>query len=192
MEIKYKKLGDLKPYENNARTHSEEQVAQICASIREFGFTNPLLIDENGGIIAGHGRLEAAKILKMDEVPTIELKGLSEAQKRAYVIADNQLALNAGWDEELLRAELDGLKDLDFDLSELGLEFQIDEIESEPIQNKRAYDDMLNTGTAVIIGDFEHLYQGEMPKINIPFAMRESAVEQVVQLLERISNECRS
>lgn len=126
MEIKYKKLGDLKPYENNARTHSEEQVAQICASIREFGFTNPLLIDESGGIIAGHGRLAAAKILKMDEVPTIELKGLSEAQKKAYVIADNKLALNAGWDEELLKAELEALQNLDFDLELTG--FSEDEL----------------------------------------------------------------
>lgn len=126
MEIKYKKLGDLSPYENNARTHSEEQVAQICASIREFGFTNPLLIDENGGIIAGHGRLAAAKILKMDEVPTIELKGLSEAQKRAYIIADNQLALNAGWNEELLKEELEALQNLDFDLELTG--FSEDEI----------------------------------------------------------------
>lgn len=126
MEIIYKKLSDLKPYENNARTHSEEQVAQICASIREFGFTNPLLIDESGGIIAGHGRLAAAKILKMDEVPTIELKGLTEAQKRAYVIADNKLALNAGWDEELLKAELEALQNLDFDLELTG--FSEDEL----------------------------------------------------------------
>ena len=114
------------PYANNARTHSEEQVSQICASIREFGFTNPLLIDESGGIIAGHGRLAAAKILKMDEVPTIELKGLTEAQKRAYVIADNKLALNAGWDEELLKAEFEALQNLDFDLELTG--FSEDEI----------------------------------------------------------------
>ena len=133
MEIKYKKLGDLKPYENNARTHSEEQVAQICASIREFGFTNPLLIDESGGIIAGHGRLAAAKILKMDEVPTIELKGLSEAQKRAYVIADNKLALNAGWDDELLKKELEALRDLDFNLELIG--FSEDELDEVGILN---------------------------------------------------------
>ena len=117
------------PYANNARTHSEEQVAQICASIREFGFINPLLIDESGGIIAGHGRLAAAKILKMDEVPTIELKGLTEAQKRAYVIADNKLALNAGWDEELLKAELEALQNLDFDLELTGFsEGELNEI----------------------------------------------------------------
>ena len=147
MEIKYKKISDLMPYANNARTHSEEQVAQICASIREFGFTNPLLIDESGGIIAGHGRLAAAKILKMDEVPTIELKGLTEAQKRAYVIADNQLALNAGWDEDLLKLELIALDDVNFDYSEI-MNFQLelnDDIEEiipkigavdkEPVQN---------------------------------------------------------
>lgn len=132
MEIKYKKISDLMPYANNARTHSEEQVAQICASIREFGFTNPLLIDESGGIIAGHGRLAAAKILKMDEVPTIELKGLSEAQKKAYVIADNQLALNAGWDFELLNKEIEKLKDEQFDMDILGLDLdnlELDELD---------------------------------------------------------------
>ena len=128
MEIKYKKISELTPYTNNARTHSDEQVAQICASIREFGFTNPLLIDESGGIIAGHGRLAAAKILKMDEVPTIELKGLSEAQKRAYVIADNKLALNAGWDEELLKAELEALQGQGYDLELTG--FSEDELKT--------------------------------------------------------------
>ncbi|MBS5828249.1 MAG: site-specific DNA-methyltransferase [Campylobacter concisus] len=126
MEIKYKKIGELTPYINNARTHSDEQVDQIVASIKEFGFTNPLLIDEKGEIIAGHGRLTAAKKLNMDEVPTIELKGLSEAQKRAYVIADNKLALNAGWDEELLKAELEALQNLDFDLELTG--FSEDEL----------------------------------------------------------------
>ena len=127
MEIKYKKIGELTPYTNNARTHSDEQVDQIVASIKEFGFTNPLLIDEKGEIIAGHGRLAAAKKLNMDEVPTIELKGLSEAQKRAYVIADNKLALNAGWDEELLKAEFEALQNLDFDLELTG--FSEDELE---------------------------------------------------------------
>ncbi|QPI00123.1 ParB N-terminal domain-containing protein [Campylobacter concisus] len=127
MEIKYKKIGELTPYINNARTHSDEQVDQIVASIKEFGFTNPLLIDEKGEIIAGHGRLAAAKKLNMGEVPTIELKGLSEAQKRAYVIADNKLALNAGWDEDLLKAELEALQNLDFDLEFAG--FSEDELE---------------------------------------------------------------
>ena len=109
-------LEKLIPYANNSRTHSEEQVAQIAASIREFGFTNPILIDEADGIIAGHGRVLAARKLGMAEMPCIRLGHLSEAQRRAYVIADNKLALNAGWDEELLKIELTALRDeLDFD-----------------------------------------------------------------------------
>ena len=110
----------LIPYANNARTHSDGQVAQIAASIREFGWTNPILVDGNSGVIAGHGRLLAARKLGMDEVPCIELKGLSEAQKRAYVLADNRLAENAGWDPELLKLELGELAALDFDLGIIG------------------------------------------------------------------------
>lgn len=126
MEIIYKKVDDLIPYINNSRTHSEEQVNQICASINEFGFTNPLLIDEKNNIIAGHGRLLASKKIGMEEVPCIVLSGLTEAQKKAYVIADNKMALNAGWDEELLKIELDNLKELDFDLGLTG--FNVDEL----------------------------------------------------------------
>lgn len=127
MEIVYKKVNDLIPYINNSRTHSEEQVNQIVASINEFGFTNPLLIDEKDNIIAGHGRLMASKKLKMDEVPCIVLSGLTEAQKKAYIIADNKMALNAGWDEELLKIELENLKELDFDLELTG--FDVDELD---------------------------------------------------------------
>ena len=110
----------LIPYERNARTHSPEQVAQIAASIQEFGFTNPILVDGDDGILAGHGRLAAAKDLALDQVPVIVLDHLSPAQRRAYVLADNKLALNAGWDEELLRIELDELQTLEFDLSLIG------------------------------------------------------------------------
>ena len=127
MEIIYKKVNGLIPYINNSRTHSEEQVNQICASINEFGFTNPLLIDEKDSIIAGHGRLMASKKLGMEEVPCIVLEGLTEAQKKAYIIADNKMALNAGWDEELLKIELENLKELDFDLELTG--FNIDELD---------------------------------------------------------------
>lgn len=127
MEIVYKKVNDLIPYINNSRTHSEEQVNQIVASINEFGFTNPLLIDEKDNIIAGHGRLLASKKLKMEEVPCIVLSGLTEAQKKAYIIADNKMALNAGWDEELLKIELENLKELDFDLELTG--FNVDELD---------------------------------------------------------------
>ncbi len=110
----------LKPYERNARTHSTEQVAQIAASIVEFGFTNPILVDSNDGIIAGHGRLTAAQELGLKTVPVVVLDHLSDRQRKAYIIADNQLALNAGWDTDLLRAELQDLAEQDFDLSLIG------------------------------------------------------------------------
>jgi len=110
----------LVAYEKNARTHSAEQLAQLRASIQEFGFTAPILVDGQDGILAGHGRLEAAKQLGLAEVPVVVLDHLSEAQKRAYVLADNKLALNAGWDNELLRMELEALQLEDFDLSLLG------------------------------------------------------------------------
>jgi len=116
------KVSDLIPYVNNSRTHSDEQVTQIASSIKEFGFTSPVLIDEKGGIVAGHGRVMAAQKLKLDEVPCITLEGLTEAQKKAYVIADNQLPLNAGWDLDKLKLEIDGLVDLDFDINLLGFD----------------------------------------------------------------------
>ena len=113
-------IKSITPYARNSRTHSDEQVAQIAASIKEWGFTTPILIDTDGEIIAGHGRLLAAQRLGLEEVPTMTAKGWSEAQKRAYVIADNKLALNAGWNDEMLKIELDGLKELDFDLDLVG------------------------------------------------------------------------
>jgi DNA modification methylase len=122
LAVAYLPVADLVPYVSNARTHSDDQVAQIAASIKEFGFTNPILIDGDKGIIAGHGRLQAARKLGLDTVPTIELSGLSDAQRRAYILADNKLALNAGWDTELLALELADLADLDFDLSLVGFD----------------------------------------------------------------------
>lgn len=122
LSIEYKSTGELVPYVNNSRTHSEQQVQQVAASIKEFGFTNPILIDHDGGIIAGHGRLQAAQLLSLDEVPTITLEGLTEAQRKAYVIADNQLAMNAGWDFEALRIEVDRLSELDFDIDLFGFD----------------------------------------------------------------------
>ena len=119
-------LDRLVPYERNARTHSPEQVAQIVASIQEFGFTNPLLVDGADGILAGHGRLAAAKDMGLAEVPVIVLDHLSAEQRRAYILADNKLALNAGWDEKLLRLELGDLQLADFDLSLIG--FSDDEL----------------------------------------------------------------
>src|SRR5450631_4873851 len=109
-------IAALVPYARNARTHSDAQVAQIAASIREFGFTNPILVDGERGVIAGHGRLLAARKLGMTEVPTIELGHLTPAQKRAYVLADNRLALSAGWDADMLRVEFSDLNAEGFDL----------------------------------------------------------------------------
>ncbi len=104
--IKNVAISSLIPYIRNARTHSEAQIAQIAASIKEFGWTNPILVDGESGIIAGHGRVLAARKLGLAEVPVIELSHLSPAQKRAYILADNQLATNAGWDNDLLKIEL--------------------------------------------------------------------------------------
>ena len=118
----------LIPYVNNSRTHSDEQVAQIAASIREFGFTNPVLIDADNGIIAGHGRVLAGRKLALEKVPCIRLSHLSETQRKAYVIADNKLALNAGWNEKMLALELCDLRAADFDLGKIG--FNADEIEA--------------------------------------------------------------
>lgn len=118
----------LIPYARNSRTHSDEQVVQIAASIKEFGFLNPIIIDGDRGIIAGHGRVMAAQKLGLKELPCIEASHLSDTQRRAYIIADNKLALNAGWDDEMLRIELDELGDMGFDLELTG--FSLDDIAS--------------------------------------------------------------
>ena len=125
-DYKMVSVDSLIPYARNSRTHSDEQVAQIAASIREFGFLSPIIIDGNNGIIAGHGRVLAAQKLKIDQLPCIEANHLTEAQRKAYVIADNKLALNAGWDNELLRIELGELKELGFDVTITG--FSLDEL----------------------------------------------------------------
>src|SRR5260370_32014927 len=129
----------LIPFANNPRTHSDGQVAQIAASIREFGFNNPILVDTKAGIIAGHGRVLAARKLGLTEVPIIVLDHLSETQKRAYIIADNQLALNAGWDDELLRIQLAELKESDFDLSLTGFDPKtLDDLLLSPVDDDAA------------------------------------------------------
>jgi DNA modification methylase len=141
MEIKEVEVKALIPYAKNSRTHDDAQVAQIAASIKEFGWTNPILVDGDKGIIAGHGRLMAARKLKMDKVPVIELNGMTEAQKKAYVIADNRLALNAGWDNAMLTIELQDLEDEGFDLSLTG--FDKDELDAllNPIQETEGLTD---------------------------------------------------
>ncbi|HXI75681.1 MAG TPA: DNA methyltransferase [Steroidobacteraceae bacterium] len=143
LAVIYRPLADLIPYARNARTHSPEQVAQIAASMEQFGWTNPILVDERGGVIAGHGRLQAAQALGMGQVPTIAVPGLTEAQRRALVLADNKLALNAGWDFGLLRDELAELDTGEFDMGVLG--FSGEELEQiatwTPDGSTSSYDD---------------------------------------------------
>lgn len=125
--IEARPIASLLPYAGNARTHSKKQIKQIARSIERFGFTNPVLIGDDGTIVAGHGRVEAAKLLAMTEVPTIALSHLSAADRRAYVLADNKLAANAGWDQDLLASELLALQSLGFDLDLTG--FSIAEVD---------------------------------------------------------------
>ncbi|CAM7301122.1 hypothetical protein GF011_18345 [Escherichia coli] len=139
LKIVYRPLQELSPYAHNARTHSTEQVAQLVESIKQFGWTNPVLIDEKGEIIAGHGRVMAAEMLKMDSVPVIVLSGLTDEQKKAYRLADNRLPMNAGWDEDLLRMELSDLINADFDVSLTGFgPTEIDELLTDVLPGNRA------------------------------------------------------
>jgi ParB-like chromosome segregation protein Spo0J len=123
--IERRKVSALIPYARNARTHSDAQVAQIAASIREWGWTNPVLIDAEGGLIAGHGRVLAARKLGIEDVPCMVATGWSDAQKKAYILADNQLALNAGWDKTLLGGELQDLNAIKFDIGLVGFDPQM-------------------------------------------------------------------
>jgi ParB family transcriptional regulator, chromosome partitioning protein len=129
LEIEMIETHKLVPYAKNSRTHSKEQITQIATSIGEFGFTNPVLIGESEDIIAGHGRVMAAKELELSKVPCIRLEHLTKAQKKAYVIADNKLALNAGWNENLLKQEIESLQESDYDITLTGFsEMEIDEL----------------------------------------------------------------
>lgn len=132
-------VDQLIPYANNARTHSDEQIKKIQASLREFGFINPVLIDKDCGIIAGHGRVEAAKREGLAQVPCVWVEHLTEAQKRAYILADNRLAMDAGWDMEMLSVELECLNEIDFDIDLTGFtDIEIDGLlgaDAEPIDD---------------------------------------------------------
>ena len=122
MNIEYTHVNELRPYAANARTHSKKQIRQIAKSIERFGFCNPVLIDDEKQIVAGHGRVEAAKLLDMTAVPTVRLSHLSETDKRAYILADNKLAEKAGWDREILAIELQALVDLNIEVEMTGFE----------------------------------------------------------------------
>ena len=160
LKITYKPVTDLIPYARNSRTHSDAQVAQIAASIREFGWTNPVLLDGDNGIIAGHGRVMAAQKLGETQVPTIELGHLNPNQKRAYIIADNKLALNAGWDEQMLALEIQDLKDVGYDLELLGFdlnELQSIDDEEEPQDTEGLSTDFTDSYEIIVecVGEFE-------------------------------------
>lgn len=183
MKIETRKVTELIPYVNNSRTHSDEQVAQIAASIKEFGWTNPILIDENDSVIAGHGRLLAARKLGFNEVPTILLENLTETQKKAYIIADNKLALNAGWDEELLKLEIQDLKEIGFDVDLLG--FDIAELkdlfdEKEESETDNPYTTKIQTPT--------YEPQGEKPSLDELYD-DEKAMDLIVSIKESKLNE---
>lgn len=183
-EIKWQSVDKLIPYAKNARTHSDEQVAQIAGSIKEFGFNNPVLVDKDGSIIAGHGRLMAARKLGMDKVPVVELDHLTEAQRKAYVLADNRIALNSGWDTSMLSLELAELEKEGFDISMLGFDdkeitkllapetteglVDEDEIPETPVEPKTKLGDIyilgahrLMCGDSTSITDVEKLMEGQ-------------------------------
>lgn len=148
-KVERRKITDLIPYARNSRTHSDAQVAQIAASIKEWGFTNPILVDDSGQIIAGHGRVLAARKLGMSELPVMVVREWTEAQKRAYVIADNKLALNAGWDDEMLALEFSELGNLGFDLELTGFEMNdianlLDKQEEIPNLEEQQYSEVFN------------------------------------------------
>lgn len=145
LKVEWLPIDQLIPYVNNARTHSKDQIAEIAGSIKEFGFNDPIAIDGLKGIIAGHGRLEAAKLLGLTEVPTIQLGHLTREQQKAYVLAHNRIALNAGWDSALLSIELQELKDAGFDISQLGF----DDAEIETLLNPETISEGLSDDEAI-------------------------------------------
>jgi len=171
----------LIPYARNSRTHSDSQVAKIAASIKEFGFLNPIIVDGENGIVAGHGRVMAAERLGLEELPCIEASHLTDAQRRAYVIADNRLALDAGWDDEMLRIELGDLQSQDFDLSLTGFELsEIGSLLDLPEPESKSDDD--NPYTQKVDAP---LYEptGEKPKIEDLYSD-----EKAMGLIEDIKN----
>ena len=193
LKIQYKSTKDLIPYARNARKHSDLQIGQIAASIREFGFTQPILLDGQNGIIAGHGRYEAALRMSLNEVPTIDLSHLSDVQKRAYVIADNKIALNSAWDSQLLELEISDLKEIGFDIdllafdpSELNkadIDYSI--LDDEEVDEE--LDDMANGVRKAIQIEFEPEHYGEAQELVKFWRERKSYVG--MMLMNHLRNE---
>jgi ParB family chromosome partitioning protein len=172
MELIKKKVSDLIPYINNSRIHSEEQIIQLISSIKEFGFTNPILIDQDNSIIAGHGRLQAVKRLGYDEVPCIIISGLSKTQIKALIIADNQLALNGSWDLDRLSLEIDGLKEDNFNLDILA--FNTDFLKD--IQE-----------TIIPLADLPEIKEGDKkPFQQMTFIIHDSQIKNINLALEKV------
>lgn len=189
LKIEYRKVSDLLPYARNARTHSDAQVSQLAASIKEFGFNNPVAVDGDGMILCGHGRVMAAQKLGMTEIPTVCLSHLSPTQVKAYILADNKLALNAGWDNDMLKVELEDLKDSDFDLNLTGfsddelkdilvedpIEVQEDNFDGEPPEVAKSQlgniwtmgEHRLMCGDSTSENDVKCLMQGELADLLI-------------------------
>jgi len=182
MQIEKLETNKLIPYVNNSRTHSENQVSQVAASITEFGFNNPILIDKKNTIIAGHGRLLAAQKLGLPEVPCVRLEHLTETQKKAYIIADNKLALNAGWDEELLSLELKGLEEDGFDTSLIGF----DEKEMAQILSEGSKDGLTDEDEIPEVNEEAQTKEGDLYQLgNHKLLCGDStSVEQVERLME--------
>ncbi len=153
------KINQLKPYKNNARTHSKEQIEKIALSIKEFGFINPILIDEEYGIIAGHGRVLGAKQLGIEEVPCLFIEGLTEAQKRAYILADNKLALDAGWDDKILKEEIKALDELNFDVSLTGFDLSDFDFNQTEIKFEEDYYDITENLSTIPISKYGDIYR---------------------------------
>lgn len=169
LSVVYQNISDIKPYEKNSRKHDEKQVSQVAASIKEFGFTNPILVDENNEVIAGHGRLLASEMLEMDKVPTIKLTGLTDEQKRAYVIADNKLALNSSWDDEMLKQEIEFLQDADFDVDILGwdaLPTFVDEIDYSILEEESEVASAVESQVEKMSGEVKRAIQIEFDASN--------------------------
>jgi hypothetical protein len=188
LKIEILNTSDLIPYARNSRTHSPEQVGQIAGSIREFGFTNPVLIDGDNNIIAGHCRVMAAQKLGIENVPCIRLDHLTDTQRRAYVIADNKLALNSGWDEEMLGLELADLRESDFDLSLTGFNGDVIEAFLNP---PTSVDDIQKEWDAANMPDYDGSPKGEGGTIIVHFSTQEARSEFASRLDLKISEEAK-
>src|SRR5262249_6319388 len=211
MAVEPMAIARLRPYAANARTHSKKQIRQIANSIKSFGFTNPVLISDDGEIIAGHGRVEAARLLGWDTVPTLRLSHLTPTQRQAYVLADNKLALNAGWDHDVLAAELQALIDLDFDVEVTGfsaIELPVDKVKASPRRRKAREPDAAATidpgATVTMRGDvwlmdgqrlfcadacnrpgFQRLLDGDC--LNLVLAFAPDCCDRIVRCFEQVT-----